>query len=305
VGASNRKVPGQLHPRSWDEAIGELAGRQHGVVSLAQLRELGLTRHQIEGRVAARRLLPLHRGVYAVGHEALTWRARLLAAVCACGPGALASHRAAGAIHRLISFSRIEVTVAHTARARRGIAVHRSRHTAAEDRTVVDAIPVTSVARTFVDLAEVLNERQLTRAVRQAELLKVFDLRAIEAALERVPGRRGRHRLRRALVAYQPESHFLRSRAERRLKALCMRYGLPKPQFNVQVCGHEVDAYWPEAKLALEFDGVETHYTRHAFHQDRRPDRALAAEGIQTLRVTWPDLDAALAEQVRRILARR
>jgi very-short-patch-repair endonuclease len=84
-----------------------------------------------------------------------------------------------------------------------------------------------------------------------------------------------------------------------------MRYGLPKPQFNVQVCGHEVDAYWPEAKLALEFDGVETHYTRHAFHQDRRRDRALAAEGIQPLRVTWPDLDAALAEQVRRILARR
>jgi very-short-patch-repair endonuclease len=275
------------------------------VVSLAQLRELGLTRHQIEGRVAARRLRPLHRGVYAVGHEALTWRARVLAAVCACGPGALASHRAAGAIHGLISFSRIEVTVAHAARARRGIAVHRSRHIAAEDRTVVDAIAVTSVARTLVDLADVLNERQLTRAVRQAELLKVFDLRAVEAALARVAGRKGGHRLRRVLVAYQPEPHLLRSRAERKLKRLCERHRLPQPQFNVSVGGYEVDVYWPEAKLALEFDGVETHQTRFAFHEDRRRDRALAAEGVQTLRVTWLDLDAALAEQVRRILARR
>jgi very-short-patch-repair endonuclease len=275
------------------------------VVSLAQLRELGLTRHQIEGRVAARRLRPLHRGVYAVGHEALTWRARLLAAVCACGPGALASHRAAGAIHGLISFSRIEVTVAHGARARRGIAVHRSRHIAAEDRTVVDGIPTTSVARTLVDLADVLNERQLTRAVRQAELLKVFDLRAIEAALARVPGRKGRHRLRRVLVAYHPEPHLLRSRAERKLKRLCERHHLPQPQFNASVAGCEVDVYWPEAKLALEFDGAETHYTRHAFHQDRRRDRALAVEGIQTLRVTWPDLDQGLAQQLREILSQR
>ena len=275
------------------------------MVSLGQLRELGLTRHQIEGRVAARRLRPLHRGVYAVGHEALTWRARLLAAIYACGPGALASHRAAGAIHGLIGFSRIEVTVAHNARARRGIAVHRSRHIAAEDRTVVDAIPTTSVARTFVDLAEALNERQLTRAVRQAELLNVFDLRAIEAALARVPGRKGRHRLKRVLVAYQPEPHLLRSRAEQKLKRLCERHHLPQPQFNVEVAGYEVDVYWPDAKLALEFDGAETHYTRHAFHQDRRRDRALAVEGVQTLRVTWPDLAGPLARQLRAILSQR
>ena len=255
--------------------------------------------------MAARRLRPLHRGVYAVGHEALTWRARLLAAIYACGPGALASHRAAGAIHGLIGFSRIEVTVAHNARARRGIAVHRSRHIAAEDRTVVDAIPTTSVARTFVDLAEVVNERQLTRSVRQAELLKVFDLRAIEAALARVPGRKGRHRLKRVLVAYQPEPHLLRSRAERRLKRLCERHHLPQPQFNVEVAGYEVDVYWPDAKLALEFDGAETHHTRHAFHQDRRRDRALAVEGVQTLRVTWPDLAGPLARQLRAILSQR
>jgi very-short-patch-repair endonuclease len=98
---------------------------------------------------------------------------------------------------------------------------------------------------------------------------------------------------------------LLRSEAERRLKALCRRHGLPLPQFNVNLHGYEVDAYWPEAKLVLEVDGVRTHHTRHAFHADRRRDRALAAHGIQTLRVTWPDLDGSLADQVRAILRRR
>ena len=199
----------------------------------------------------------------------------------------------------------IEVTAPRGRKPKPGITVHRSRLVHPDDRAEIDGIPTTSVARTLVDLADVLNERQLTRAVRQAELLKAFDLRAIEATLERLPGRKGRHRLRRVLAAYQPEPHLLRSRAERRLKRLCERHGLPQPQFNVEVAGYEVDVYWPQAKLALEFDGAETHQTRLAFHEDRRRDRALAAEGIQTLRVTWPDLERGLAEQVREILRRR
>jgi very-short-patch-repair endonuclease len=97
----------------------------------------------------------------------------------------------------------------------------------------------------------------------------------------------------------------MRSKAEEKLKQLCKRHRLPEPQFNVQVAGYEVDVYWPEAKLALEFDGAETHQTRFAFHADRRRDRALATEGVQTLRVTWPDLNAGLAEQVHVILRRR
>ena len=120
-----------------------------------------------------------------------------------------------------------------------------------------------------------------------------------------MPGRRGRHRLNRVLAAYRPEPHFLRSEAERRLKRLCEEHGLPQPQFNVHVAGFEVDVYWPQARLALEFDGAETHLTRHAFHADRRRDRALAVEGVQTLRVTWPDLAAPLAQQVLAILRRR
>jgi very-short-patch-repair endonuclease len=306
VGTTSRTYPGNQGPHSWDEVIGELASRQHGVVSLQQLRELGLSRHRIEGRVEAKRLYRLHRGVYAVGHEALTPKSHFIAAVYACGPGSLLSHRAAGAVQGLLDATAvIEVTAARGCKPKPGIVIHRSRIVHPDDRFEVDGIPTTSVARTLVDLADVLNERQLTTAVRQAELLKVFDLRAIEAALERVGGRKGRHRLKRVLVAYQPEPHLLRSRAERRLKQLCERHHLPQPQFNVEIAGYEVDVYWPQARLALEFDGAETHYTRHAFHQDRRRDRALAVEGVQTLRVTWPDLAGPLAQQLRAILRQR
>ncbi len=306
MGTTSRTYPGNQGPHSWDEAIGELAGRQHGVVSLQQLRELGLSRHRIEARVEAKRLYRLHRGVYAVGHEALTPKSHFIAAVYACGPGSLLSHRAAGALQGLLDATAvIEVTAPRGCKPKPGIVIHRSRHVHPDDRAQIDGIPTTSVARTLVDLADVLNERQLTRAVRQAELLKVFDLRAIEATIERLPGRKGRHRLKRVLVAYQPEPHLLRSKAEQRIKQLCERHHLPQPQFNADVNGYEVDAYWPQAKLALEFDGAETHQTRFAFHEDRRRDRALAAEGVQTVRVTWLDLDARLMEQVRKILSRR
>jgi very-short-patch-repair endonuclease len=284
-----------------------LAGRQHGVVSTAQLVALGVGKDVVRLWLASGRLHRLHLGVYAVGHDALTANSRFLAAVLACGTGALLSHRCAGAVHGLLrsSPSRVEVTAPRGRKARAGITLHCSRSIHAEDRTLVVGIPTTSVARTLVDLADVLDERRLTNAVHQAEVLRVFDLRALTAALKRVPGRKGRHRLRRVLAAYQPEPHFLRSRAERRLKRLCAEHHLPPPRFNVWVAGYELDVYWPEQQLALELDGADTHDTRHAFHEDRRRDRALAVEGIQSLRVTWPDLGAGLVGQVRAILRRR
>ena len=108
-----------------------------------------------------------------------------------------------------------------------------------------------------------------------------------------MPGRRGRHRLRRVLAAYRPGAALPAQRGGAQAQAaLCAEHGLPQPQFNAHVAGFEVDVYWPQARLALEFDGAETHLTRHAFHADRRRDRALAVEGVQTLRVTWPDLGA-------------
>jgi predicted transcriptional regulator of viral defense system len=188
---------------SADEALAALAARQHGVVSRTQLRDLGLTKDAIRRRVERKRLQRLHAGVYAVGHLALTVDSRRMAAVLACGRGALLSYRAAGALQALLPSSpQFDVTTAGGAgRSRPGIVVHRSRQLAEEDSDTVRGIPVTSVARTLVDLADVLDEQRLAKAVEQAELQRRFDLKAIEQARARVPGRAGRHRLAKVLAA--------------------------------------------------------------------------------------------------------
>jgi very-short-patch-repair endonuclease len=248
------------------------------VVSRAQLQALGLGRDAVRRRVQSKRLLPLYPGVYAVGHDALTPDARRLAAVLACGPGALLSHRAAGAAQHLLSSSpQFDVTVLH-ARRKPGIA-------------------------TLVDLADVLSEERLAKAVHEAEVQRVFDLRAVEAVVDRLPGRKGRHKLSRVLAAYRPEPHFLRSEAERRFKRLCEDHSLPQPQFNVNIAGQQVDAWWEDIQVAVEIDGAEAHHTRRAFHADRARDRRLAARAIRLVRVTSRDLDddVRLAAELRAI----
>jgi very-short-patch-repair endonuclease/predicted transcriptional regulator of viral defense system len=290
-------------------AVAALAGRQHGVVGLRQLLALGLSKNAISRRVATGGLHRLHRGVYAAGHIALTPRSRHLAAVLACGQGALLSHRSAAWLWGVLRFSsKIEVTAVRPKVDRDGVTVHRSRRIHAADRAVVDAIPVTSVARTLVDLADVLSEARLADAVHEAEVLRLFDLRALEETLARVGGRRGRHRLRRILADWVDDPTFTRSEAERLLLDLIRTYGLPTPQVNVWVAGYEVDFFWPEANLVVELDGAATHHTRRAFHRDRERDRDLASHGIQVVRVTSRDLKAdgpALARQLAAILAQR
>jgi very-short-patch-repair endonuclease len=289
-----------------DEALAELAGRQHGVVSRKQLTALGFTRDAVRRRVERKRLQRLYPGVYAVGHTGLTPDSRRLAAVMACGPGALLSHRAAGvAQHLLPASSHFEITLRHGRKSRPGIVIHRSRLIHPDDRSSVRGIPVTSVARTLVDLADVLSEERLAKAVHEAEVQRVFDLGAVEAVAARLAGRKGRHKLSRVLAAYQPEPHFLRSEAERRFKRLCERHSLPQPQFNVHMAGQELDAWWEDVQLAVEIDGAEVHHTRRAFHEDRARDRRLAAHAIRVVRVTWRDLDddARLAAELRAIRA--
>jgi hypothetical protein len=277
------------------------------VVSGAQLRRLGFTKYAVRRRVESKRLQRVHSGVFAVGHLALTVDSRRLAAVMACGPKALLSHRAAASVQGLLSYSsQLEVTVPRgAARPKPGIVIHRSRLIHPEDRALVRGIPVTSVARTLVDLAEVLSEERLAKAVHEAEVHRVFDLNALERTLGRLPGRIGGHRLRRVLVAYRPDPHFTRSRAERRFLVLCERHGLPAPHTNLWIAGHEVNAYWEDLDIAVEIDGGETHHTRQAFYEDRARDRRLAGFGIRVVRVTSRDLDdeARLAAELRAIRA--
>jgi len=278
------------------------------VATTAQLLEAGLTKDGILRRVRAGRLYPLHRGVYAVGHEALTWRSHLIAAVYACGAGGVASHRAAGALHGLARSTAIEITAGRGCKPKRGVVIHRPRGLETADRATVDHIPVTTVARTLVDLADVLSEDRLAKALHQAEILRVFDLDALGAATDRAGQRRGRGRLARVLAAYRPEPHFLRSEAERRLERLCTADSLPQPQFNVWVGGYELDAYWPDERFAVELDVFETHGTREAFERDRLRQEDLKLAGIEMTRITGPRLDrepAEVIERVARLLSQR
>jgi very-short-patch-repair endonuclease len=289
--------------------LAELASRQHGVVSRAQLLQLGFSREAIRRRVAAQQLHRLHPGVYAVGHWALTMASHDLAAVFACGPQALLSHRAAGRRLGLLrsGAGHVEVTAPRSRGPKPGIVVHRSRLIHPDDRTTVDGIPTTSVARTLVDLADVLNDSLLVAAVNEAEVQRRFDLNKLEATLDRLPGRTGRHRLARVLAAYTDPPGYSTTEAERRFLELCHDHGLPRPQ-RIAVAGYELDFYWPDARLAVEVDGGAFHRTRRAFHEDRRRDRRLAAHGVQVARVPWRDLvtsEEELAAELDAIRAER
>jgi hypothetical protein len=293
-----------MHTPSVDAAIAALASQQYGVLSLDQLRRLGLGKRGVHGRVAAGRLHRIHIGVYAVGHRSLTQRSFELAAVLACGEGATLSHRSAGRHWQLMKRApRIEVTCRRSRSPAEGIVAHRSP-LPDEDRVIHEALPVTSVARTIVDLADTLTQRSLEHAVNEAEVQRLFDLTQVERVLERLPGRRGRAKLERVLASWMPRP-FTRSEAERRFLDLCHRHGLPPPSVNTNVAGHEVDFLWPTAAVAVEVDGAKAHLTQQAFQRDRQRDRDLATRGIHVVRVTWRDLDdeAQLAGQLRTILA--
>jgi hypothetical protein len=280
--------------RAWlDRRIALRATRQHGVVALRQLVALGLGPSAVYQRVASGRLHRVQPGVYAVGHAALAPLGRIMAAVLACGPGAVASHRTAAALHGLRPSSRTPIDVMapnRRGRAVAGIDAHRATTLRPADVEIVDGIPCTSVARTLLDLAAVVNRRQLERAGERAEVLRVLDLGAIEELIARCNGHPGVGALRAVLAAHAP-AVLTRSELEVLFLALCRRAGVPAPAVNAWVAlpgdGFEVDFLWRSRRLAVETDGRETHLTRHAFERDRRRDQRLVLAGWRVVRFTW------------------
>jgi hypothetical protein len=229
-----------------------------------------------------------------------------MAAVLACGPDALLSHRDAGTLWNLLTItgSRIDVTAPRSLDGRPGISLHRARRVHPADRAEVDGIPVTSVARTLLDLAAVVPSRRLERAVDAAKRLQLFDLREIDRLLERSRGRRGRRALIAAIGAYRP-SGLLRSELERLFLDAFRDAGLPQPSTNLFVAGEEVDAVWPDSRLVVEFDSHEFHRTRAAFERDRIRDAQLQRAGYRVLRFTHRRLEsepAAIVDTVRALL---
>jgi very-short-patch-repair endonuclease len=276
----------KVAPPPRDARLAALARRQHGVVSLAQLLDLGLSLKGIAERVRTGRLHRIHRGVYAVSPAPLRVEGYWLAAVLACGPGAVLSHRSAAELWELrpSAATTIDVTVPSRAgRAkRRGIKVHRSSRLAPEETLVRDGIPVTTVARTVLDLADVLQTQALKRAIDEAEYRGRFDLTSLTAVVQNNPGRRGAKLL---ALAKEPAQRT-RSDLEIDFLAFCRRHRLPRPIVGASVAGYEVDFVWPEARLIVETDGLAAHRTRRAFEDDRKRDRRTLRAGYNTVRLT-------------------
>jgi Transcriptional regulator, AbiEi antitoxin/Protein of unknown function (DUF559) len=300
----------RTQPPERERSMAAIAERQHGVVSHFQLRRLGFSASAIRRLVASGRLHVLHRGVYAVGHRALPANGSTMAAALAGGPGALVAHRSAAAVRGLLHDSRpvVDILVAGSRRDRRGMVFHESRLIHPDDRSEVDGIPVTSVARTLLDIAEVVPRRKLVYALEQAERLRVFDLREVEALMARSRGRHGLKVLTAAIREIEPEAQHVRSRMERLFVAFCSRYELEVPAMNVSVEGFTVDALWAKRKLIVELDSWTHHNERRAFEEDRRRDAILKLAGYGVLRVTYRWLTEEpddLALTIRRLSASR
>jgi very-short-patch-repair endonuclease len=278
-----------------DAFIARVAARQHGVVSLAQLHAAGLSSSSIDRRVANARLHRIHRRVYAVGHRHLSEKGGWMAAVLACGDGAVLSHLSAAelwGIHRRVrrpleaaglgEVPDVHVTVPSTTgmRKRRGIILHRSTTLIARQSTSHDGIPVTKPTRTLADIRRLLSPAQFASALREAEFL-------------RLP------------VDQEFESDRARTDLEQAMLAICRHHRLPRPDVNVQIDRYEVDFLWRDQRLIVEVDGWEAHRSRSAFEEDRARDARLTVLGYEVLRFTWRQVteDAArLAATIRSLL---
>jgi very-short-patch-repair endonuclease len=265
------------------------AARQHGVVTTGDLKAAGIGSRGIARRIADGRLRRLHRGVFLLGPIVTPWT-RDLAAVLACGAGAVLSHRSAAGLwgFRPQWGGAIEVTVAgRQPRSTHGIRVHRTRRLEPVEARQRERVPVTAPARTLIDLATVVDADELGRALEQAQVLKLLTRRQIAAAA--TARRPGAPAVRAALLRYD-EPRLTRSRAERALLELVRAARLPVPRTNTRVLEYEVDALWPEQRLVVEVDGYEFHSTREAFERDRRKDARLTAAGYRVIRITYRQL---------------
>jgi len=248
-----------------------------------------MTRGELRGRLAQGRLHELHFGVYAVGHTALTVEGHWTAAVLATGRRARLSHRDALALFGVADFrlAEIEVTLPDLgSRRRRGIRIHRTRHLDPADCEVWNGIPVTSLARTLADVAGCISPRHLREAYLEAGRRELLDAYAIERVVEASRGKRGIRHLRRLLAADNRQLLRTKSPLEVRFFDFCRRHGFPEPLSNTLVHGFEVDAYWPDAHLAVELDSWEFHRGRGAFERDRAKIGDLKLHGIDVLPVT-------------------
>jgi len=296
--------------RQPDLLIATIAERQHGVVSRRQLRTLGIRDDIVDNRIERARLHPLHRGVFAVGHRRLTREGAWMAAVLAGGDRAALGIRDGGALWAIRAGNArdIDVLTPRQRRSRPGLRMHHVT-LRPDEVTVHRGIPVTTPARTLLDLAAALSAHDLARAVERAEALRLTSPTSLAVLVARYPRRAGVPALRRLLDSHRIANAITRSELEDRFLALLDAESLPRPLVDAPLAlparTIEPDLTWRAERLVVELDGYETHSTRDAFERDRARDRALQAAGWRVARITWRQLrdhPNEIAAQLRALL---
>lgn len=288
-------------PRERERSLATLASLQRGIATRSQLLALGFSGSAIDRRVRRGALHPVLPGVYAVGHEVLAPLAAETAALLYVGDDGVLSHATAAAVWglgpapALVAVTRMGATACRHA----GLVVHRAEAIEIRDVTIHQGLPVTTPARTLVDLAAEVGTAELERALAEIRVQGLATDAELQALLHRYPRRSGTGRLR-ALLRSERSPAMTRSEAERALRRLIRAAELPEPLFNVRLLGMQIDALWPAQRLVVEVDGYRFHGHRAAFERDRRRDQRLAAAGYTVIRITWRQLrDEPVAVAVR------
>jgi very-short-patch-repair endonuclease len=252
---------------------------------------------EIDWRIRRGRLHRVHPGVYSVGHRLIPRQGRLMAAVLASGPNAVLSHHSAAMVWALRAYTEraIHVTVPRKSTSTKRIRRHHSL-LPADERTIEEGIPVTTVPRTILDLAATEDGDMVENLLRESERLRLSDRLSLPDLIERYPGRRGTRKVQAALDRLKEDPvGRRRSRLEERFAPFLRRYRLPLPRFNDWILlgdkRYQVDCHWPDLRQIVELDGWDGHSTRTAFREDRARDRRLAAAGHTITRITWNQLD--------------
>jgi very-short-patch-repair endonuclease len=307
----DRAIRGERETRAANAVIATLATRQHGVVSRDQLRAVGLGDDSIDRLIQAKRLHPLHRSVYAVGHRRLSREGRYLAAVLASGEGAVLSHRSAADLWELRATKEPEIDVIAPTHRRGDPAIevhaHAMEHT---ETTTREAIRVTKPLRTLLDLAACVDEKELERAIRQAVYHRLTTTTLLAEAVHERRGHRGMKTMRKALIHAGEAPGRTRSELEDDFLHFLRKHRLPMPELNVKmrIRGRpiEADCVWREKRLIVELDGRDAHDSTPAFESDRARDSALAAATWCVVRVTSARMSTdgrRLARELRTLLA--
>jgi very-short-patch-repair endonuclease len=291
-----------------DRRIWTLVRRQHGVVAHRQLRELGLGRSSIRWRVKSGRLHPVRRGVYAVGRPEIGPNGRWMAALLACGPGAVLSHGSAAALWGFGGEPRglVEVSLPAGMRSRRpGIRAHRRAMLSPDEVTEHEGIPVTTPIRTLIDQATQLAPARLERAVNEADKLERVQADVLYAALDNHSGEPGVGPLRKLLDPL----HFRLSDSEleRAMRPVAKGAGLPVPETKAWVNDYEVDFFWPKLGIVVEADGLRYHRTASQQRRGLERDQVHIAAGLWPLRFSHWQIarePARVSKVLRQVAAR-